>query len=68
MNKKLLLSLCAFLATVSLASCGEGGSRTQSGRKKTITYLVSSESSAYRTILDELIAEFNASIAEDGMK
>lgn len=66
MNKKLLLSLCAFLATVSLASCGDGGSRTQSGRKKTITYLVSSESSAYRTILDELIAEFNASIAEDG--
>lgn len=66
MNKKIVLSLLALLTTVSLASCGDGGTRTQSGRKKTLTYLVSSESNAYREILDDLIAEFNQQIAEDG--
>lgn len=63
--KKICLTLCSAVLLVSLASCGEG-SRTHKGSKKTLTYLVSVESTAYKTILDQLISEFNETIAEDG--
>lgn len=67
MNRKILITCCSLLTILSLASCNkESGSRNQTGKKKTLTYLISSESSAYRTILDELLDEFNATIAEDG--
>ena len=66
--KKLLLILCTLILSLGLFACDDetGGLRGQSGRKKTLTYLISSESTAYRTILDQLLKEFNESIADEG--
>ena len=68
--KKLVLIICTFILSLCLVACGgdngDGGLRGQTGRKKTLTYLVSAESTAYKTILDQLLKEFNESIADEG--
>ena len=55
--KRLFLLICTLLLTLSVAACGGdnsgGGLRGQTGRKKTLTYLVSAESTAYKNILND---------------
>ena len=69
--KKLFLIICTLLLTLSVAACGGkdsdlGGLRGQTGKKKTLTYLVSAESTAYKNILNDLLAEFNESVKDEG--
>ena len=67
--KKILLIICAFILSLGLVACKDdetGGLRGQTGRKKTLTYLLSAESTAYKTILEQLLDEFNESIADEG--
>lgn len=68
MNKKtFLLGLTALLGVTTLVSCGEEDSdRERKNGTKVLTYLVSSESEAYKAILSDLLEEFNASIADEG--
>lgn len=69
--KKLFLIICTILLSLSLAACGgdnsgDGGLRGQTGKKKTLTYLVSAESTSYKNILNQLISEFNESVKDEG--
>ena len=66
MNKKLLTLGVVALATAGLVACDSN--RNTNGREKVLTYLVSSESTAYTNILNQLIKEFNASIKEEGYR
>ncbi len=59
MNKKLLTLGVVALATAGLVACDSN--RNTNGREKVLTYLVSSESTAYTNILNQLLKEFNAS-------
>ena len=66
MNKKLLTLGVVALATAGLVACDSD--RNTNGREKVLTYLVSSESTAYTNILNQLLKEFNASIKEEGYR
>ncbi len=60
-------ALLLVLALPTLVGCEDSGSsRTVTGDKRTLTYLVSAESTVYKNILQTVIDDFNASVAEEG--
>ena len=71
MKKRLHFVLAsALLLCTALTACGgEGGSqRNRKGGLKVLTYLTSADSVAYTTILNKVIADFNAIIEPEGYK
>ena len=69
---KKAIKLLSLLLILPLASCGQseetssGSTRTITGKKKQLTYLISNESDTYSNILKGLLKEFNETIAADG--
>lgn len=65
MKKRSLLILAVIgLSSLGLVGCNNG-EQSKDG-KIAIKYLISNESTAYKTILDDVISEFNASIEDEG--
>ena len=67
-NKSLILT-ASILLCASLSACGNNsGQRNRRGGLKVLTYLTSADSVAYNTILNKVLADFNAIIEPEGYK
>lgn len=64
--KKIALVIGTISLLLPLSACNNDSNRENQTGKKTLTYLVSSESTAYTNILNGLLKEFNETIKEDG--
>lgn len=64
--KKIFLVITIFFSALLFTACNNDGERDLKRGKKVLTYLVSSQTAAAERVLNEVIADFNEIIAEEG--